>query len=1259
MTRPRNLLPRRRGILPALAVLLALLVGPQIAPGPAAPTSLPSTRPVASTAVDYRAALRSMFAITTSLATDAELDGLLSSDVGDALRWYVDTGTVGLHVLDPTDSAQAARDALVARALDYVTLKAAVTAATGSLLRAGTGLYKPLFTTLATGGDVVGGLEQAAEAFEIIKWFVDVATDDKRRFLISAYRDARDQQGMSAEEAAADLEGTFADVVTAFGQPRGLTNAEVYAYLECAYTAMSYAYDPDRQAAVRDFVTGMVALKRYYETSGPAAGRGVAMVSRSSTMDLIAVVNDGPAALSGLRVVDDGGATVLGPLFLSDRARLDAETAGGQSLAAGSRVTFRIHGMAVSLALAEVAGSLWVGQATALPVTDQPMAVAVAIDDPASPLWSGGAPDISWQFGEGAPAAGARAVHTYACPGAYTITALVTAGSRTVTRTVAWTVKDPVTVRWTAAESQVAPGVPLTLTATTQGPVPAGSTIRWTFNDGSPSATGQTVSHTWSNAGRYTATATLVVPGSACSESSHTGNVYVGRSDTWIPLNGTMSGDQQLSSGVAGYLITTGLTVAKGASLTIGPGVVVKGRNAAIDVLGRLVIAGTPTTPAVLTSWADDATGGDATGDGTATPPAPSQWTGIRAQSGSTVTVSDAQLRYAGTAIALEQAGAALSVTRTAMAGVGTGISTTGGAPVAVQVRDSTIESSGYGLNLQGGPSAPTVTGVTLRGRSAIGIAVGSGVIAVVEGAVFDDLARAGSLNGISTRSIFRGSTVRGRGGHLAVASSVGPGTVWSADLPYLVSRQFSVPANAQLQLSPGVVVKAELEGFFLVQGSFVTAGTGTAPVVLTSATDDSAGGDANGDGSATSPRSGEWPGLRLQGSGSVNLTRADLRYAQTAVDLQHGGTTAALTDTSLRWAGTGITATTQTRVTVRGGLVDAGSYGLNLQGTVAPTLAGTTLRRASIGVALGGGTVATVEGVVFDGVSRAASLSGPSSGSVFRGSTVVGSGGRLDVTGSTGAATTWSADLPYVLPSTFTVSSTGHLTLSPGVVVKAAAQAALQVNGALTTTGTAAVPVVMTSLSDDSVAGDTNGGTAAPYRGEWAGLRAWTGARVELAHTRVRYASTALDLAQADTVAHLEGVTLTDVTTGVSAPYASELVVEDSEIAASSTGLALSSSAANAPVISGSLVRDGSTGIAVGGAVQAVVTGNRFLRLTLGISAPAGVGVAAARNWWGVPGGPSATGAVKVSSSVSVDPWCAVEACTTYRYVDGHEDVY
>ena len=110
-----------------------------------------------------------------------------------------------------------------------------------------------------------------------------------------------------------------------------------------------------------------------------------------------------------------------------------------------------------------------------------------------------------------------------------------------------------------------------------------------------------------------------------------------------------------------------------------------------------------------------------------------------------------------------------------------------------------------------------------------------------------------------------------------------------AAGSPYVLNGDLTVAAGATLTLEPGVVVK--LNGSYRsisVKGKIVARGTPTNGILITSAQDDSqqAGGDTNGDGSATTAAPGQWYQLWIQSGGSA-FEYVEIRYGA----LGSGGT--------------------------------------------------------------------------------------------------------------------------------------------------------------------------------------------------------------------------------------------------------------------------------------------------------------------------------------------------------------------------------
>lgn len=101
----------------------------------------------------------------------------------------------------------------------------------------------------------------------------------------------------------------------------------------------------------------------------------------------------------------------------------------------------------------------------------------------------------------------------------------------------------------------------------------------------------------------------------------------------------------------------------------------------------------------------------------------------------------------------------------------------------------------------------------------------------------------------------------------------------------------------------------------------------------------------------------------------------------------------------------------------------------------------------------------------------------------------VVNGSGPTSVSGEITADTVWGPQgSPYVVTDWFRVKEQASLTMLPGTVVKMGPGAEAYIHGQLLVLGDPKHGVVITSLADDSVGGDTNGdgGTTSPSAGDW-----------------------------------------------------------------------------------------------------------------------------------------------------------------------------
>ncbi|MCR4283758.1 MAG: lamin tail domain-containing protein [Parcubacteria group bacterium] len=101
---------------------------------------------------------------------------------------------------------------------------------------------------------------------------------------------------------------------------------------------------------------------------------------------------------------------------------------------------------------------------------------------------------------------------------------------------------------------------------------------------------------------------------------------------------------------------------------------------------------------------------------------------------------------------------------------------------------------------------------------------------------------------------------------------------------PYLVDNQWQTFRDgASLTIEPGTVIKFHgSAGFKFQNASIIADGTPDDPIVFTSFYDDEYGGDINNDATSTSPTSGSWYGVMIEGddSGESVFDNVVFRYA-------------------------------------------------------------------------------------------------------------------------------------------------------------------------------------------------------------------------------------------------------------------------------------------------------------------------------------------------------------------------------------------
>lgn len=340
--------------------------------------------------------------------------------------------------------------------------------------------------------------------------------------------------------------------------------------------------------------------------------------------------------------------------------------------------------------------------------------------------------------------------------------------------------------------------------------------------------------------------------------------------------------------------------------------------------------------------------------------------------------------------------------------------------------------------------------------------------------------------------------------------------TVWLQENGvHIVNGELSVATGTTLTISPGTIVKfREGQGRLVVEGSLVAQSSGTtSPIVFTSYRDDEFGGDTNGDATSTTPQSRDWLGITFSPGSSGVLDNTKIKYGGYYVyyynndsGLINNTGNVSVKNSEIYQNGTFGFRNSSGEFSLENSIIDSSFSGSNTEsGTT--TMVGNIIRNNP-----GEGIRSTING----------QLTLNNNQFINNGRTgTIGAGVRFIHEGNTSSDVTnrgffmpgnpldgfvfHSNDLPIILYGGYMNIVEGvSVTFAPGTVVKMDFLGDLWVSGNLNMQGSSSNPVIITSIKDDSVMGDTNGdgNLSSPDVFNTSGIKFFASSTANISHT-------------------------------------------------------------------------------------------------------------------------------------------------------------
>ena len=478
---------------------------------------------------------------------------------------------------------------------------------------------------------------------------------------------------------------------------------------------------------------------------------------------------------------------------------------------------------------------------------------------------------------------------------------------------------------------------------------------------------------------------------------------------TWSggTLNGTRTMDFQ---GIPVHL-TTNLTIGANTTLTFVPGTILKmPEGAYIDSAptGVLIAEGTPEKPIVFTSIHDDTVGGDSNNNLDSTLPGPGQWESIYLYNSDT-SFNHVEIRYAGN---VSNPGNTFGPYRVA------------------------------GLHVSN-QSSPTIRNTRIRHAENQGLAILDKTGPILDGLRVENSGQEAIYQVLSSTATYSGVQLLD---NLADRVTLTGGTIATSRtldfnrLPVYVTDNLAIGADASVTIVPGSTFKFRQGDYFLVSGSLDAQGTAEAPIIFTSINDDSAGGDSDGDGTATPPQAGQWQGFYIDSS-TTTLDHVHIRYAGN--DSNSGNSFGPYRVAAFNIRNGSQPQIHNTRVSY------AENIGLSIQGGSKPLLDNLTIEYSGH----------------YNASGREAIEQDLASDPTYQGIHLIGNyADRITLQGGTISGTrTLDFDyIPVFVNNNLQFAPDSNVTIVPGTIFKFAEGDSLWSRGTLTANGTAEAPIIL-----------------------------------------------------------------------------------------------------------------------------------------------------------------------------------------------------